>query len=210
MKYLKVTLAIVALLLSGTFVLAQDMEKKYRTVRAELKINAPAERVWKAMVLDYGEISNFSPYIYSSNYENGSLEGKVGAERICNFNEKGSQWIHERIEHIDQENMIMTNHPVDGKKIPLNFDNSQAFYGVEDNGDGTSTASYEFQFRTTPSFMGGLARGGFEKQLAGTLVGLKHYVETGEKVTPMNGKYGEVKDRYPEPTITKPSARPER
>ncbi|WKN44741.1 SRPBCC family protein [Tunicatimonas pelagia] len=203
MNTLKITLTAVVLLLSETFASAQDMDKKFRTVRAELKINAPVERVWEAMVLDYGEISNFSSYIYSSNYENGSLKGKEGAERKCDFNEKGSQWVHERIVDIDQENMIMTNQVVSGKKVPLNFDNSRAFYGVQDNGDGTSTASYEFQFRTKPAFMGGIARGGFEKQLAGTLVGLKHYVETGEKVTPMNGKYTEIKSDYPEPTITK-------
>ncbi|GAB5522219.1 MAG: hypothetical protein Roseis2KO_00910 [Roseivirga sp.] len=40
---------------------AQSMAKKYKTVVAEIVINAPATRVWQAMVLDYGEISNFSP-----------------------------------------------------------------------------------------------------------------------------------------------------
>ena len=69
---------------------AQSMEKKFRTVKVEMKINAPTKRVWEAMVLDYGEISNFSPYIYTSEYTNGSLKGELGAERKCNFNEKGT------------------------------------------------------------------------------------------------------------------------
>ena len=182
---------------------AQSMKKKFKTVKVETIINAPAERVWEAMVLDYGEISNFSPYIFSSNYENGSLKGENGAERKCNFNKKGAQWSHEKLMDIDHENMVARNVVIGGKKLPLNFDNSQAFYRVKDNGNGTSTASYEFQFRTKPAFLALIAKGGFKKQLSGTLVGLKHYVETNEKVTPMNKKYKEIKKRYSKPTILK-------
>jgi hypothetical protein len=181
----------------------QSMEKSFKTVHVALKINAPAERVWEAMVLDYGEISNFSPYIYTSEYTNGSLKGEVGAERKCNFNEKGTQWSKERIAEIDTKNRVMRNVVIDGAKLPLNFDNSQAFYRVKDNGDGTSTASYEFQFRTKPAFLGFIAKGGFKKQMSGTLVGLKHYVETGERVTGGTDTYKEIKNKYPKATIVK-------
>ncbi|GMN06448.1 hypothetical protein MTsPCn5_18370 [Croceitalea sp. MTPC5] len=200
---MKSILAIAMLVIVSTTATAQSMEKKFRTVKVELKIDAPAERVWEAMVLDYGEISNFSPYIYTSEYTNGSLKGKVGATRKCNFNKKGTQWSHERIVDIDQENMVMRNLVFDGAKLPLNFDNSQAFYRVKDNGDGTSTASYEFQFRTKPAFLGAIAKGGFKKQMSGTLVGLKHYIETGERVTGGTDKYKEIKDKYPKATVLK-------
>lgn len=49
--------------------------------------------------------------------------------------------------------------------------------------------------------MGGLVKGNFRKTLSGTLVGLKHYVETGEKVNAKNGKYKEIKDQYPEAKV---------
>ena len=176
---------------------AQTMDKKYRTVKMELKINAPADRVWEAMVLDYGAISNFAPPIYTSNYVNGSLKGEVGAERVCNFNEKGTRQVHEQIAEIDTKNKVMRNRVLGGKKLPLDFDNSQAFYRVVDNGDGTSTASYEFQFRTKPAFLGIMAKGGFKKQLGATLVGLKHYLETGEKVNGSIGNYKEIKKKHP-------------
>ena len=197
----KYFLAALAALCLSFYSVAQSMEKKYHTVHVEIPINASADRVWEAMVLDYGEISNFSPYIYTSSYINGSLKGERGAQRTCNFNEKGTQWVQEQIVSIDQENKVMINRVVKGKKVPLNPDNSRAFYRVKDNGDGTSTASYEFQFRTSPAIMGMMAKGAFKKQLSGTLIGLKHYVETGEIVRGGNGKYQEIKDDYPKPTV---------
>ncbi len=190
-------------IMATTVCFAQSMEKRFKTVHVALKINAPAERVWEAMVLDYGEISNFSPYIYTSEYTNGSLKGEVGATRKCNFNGKGTQWSKERIAEIDNKNMMMRNVVIDGAKLPLNFDNSQAFYRVKDNDDGTSTASYEFQFRTKPAFLALIAKGGFKKQMSGTLVGLRHYLETGERVTGGTDKYKEIKDNYPKATIIK-------
>ena len=203
MKILKSFLFVSLLLLIGHSSFGQSMKKKYRTVKTTLKINAPAEKVWEAMVLDYGNIGNFSPYIYTSNYINGSLKGEIGAQRKCSFNKKGNRWVHEKIVAIDHKNMVMTNVPFDGKKLPLNFDNSRAFYTVVDNGDGTSTAGYEFQYRTKPAFMGAFVKGNFKKQLAGTLVGLKHHVETGEIVNAKNKKYKEIKKRHPKPTVSK-------
>lgn len=190
--------AILAILLlgAGQSAFAQSMSKKFKSVKAEININAPADRVWEAMVLDYGEISYFSPYIYASEYESGSLKGELGAKRKCAFNEKGTQLSHEEIRDIDHKNMVMRNVVIGGEKLPLNFDNSQAFYRVKDNGDGTSTASYEFQYRTKPGIMTAPVKGTFQKQLAGTLIGLKHYVETGKKVNPTTGLYKEIKNDY--------------
>ncbi|WP_299433533.1 SRPBCC family protein [uncultured Aquimarina sp.] len=200
---MKIVVAGLLLSICSTAMFGQSMSKKYRTIKVETKINAPAERVWEAMVLDYGEISNFSPYIYASNYISGSLKGEQGAKRKCSFNEKGTRWTHERIEEIDSQNMVMRNIVIDAEKFPLDMDNSQAYYEVRDNGDGTSTASYEFQFRTKPAFFGAIAKGNFKKTLAGTLIGLKHYVETGEKVNAVNGKYKEIKKKYPKVKVVK-------
>ena len=174
---------VVALFATTDLLVAQSMSKPYRTLHVERHIAAPAETVWNALVLDYGKISDFSPFIYSSNYESGSLSGVVGAERRCSFNDKGTRWAHERIAEIDSEARTMKNVVLDAGKFPIDPDNSYAVYSVRDNGDGTSTAGYTFHFRTTPAFMGGMMKGAFVKSLNETLIGLEHHLTTGERVT---------------------------
>ncbi len=197
MKTKRLFVAALALLLIGTDLAnAQSMSKKYKTILSEKIIEAPASSVWQAMVLDYGEIANFSPYIFASNYEHGSVKGEVDAERKCAFNAKGSRWTHEKIKEIDHENMIMKNIVIDAAKFPLDQDNSFAYYSVKDNGDGTSTASYEFRYRTKPGFMTGMVKGKFQKTLDDTLTGLKHYIETGEVVNATTGNWDEIKSSY--------------
>ena len=197
MKTKRLFVAALALLLIGTDLAnAQSMSKKYKTILSEKIIEAPASRVWQAMVLDYGEIANFSPYIFASNYEHGSVMGEVDAERKCAFNAKGSRWTHEKIKEIDHEDMIMKNIVIDAAKFPLDQDNSFAYYSVKDNGDGTSTASYEFRYRTKPGFMTGMVKGKFQKTLDDTLTGLKHYIETGEVVNATTGNWDEIKSSY--------------
>jgi hypothetical protein len=187
----------------STQLFAQKMKKKTRLVEVAITIDAPAEKVWEAMVVDYGNIANFSPYIYKSDYCAGSTKGEEGAERTCSLSENGKRWVQERIAHIDEEKMMMRNLPVKGEKMPLDFEHSYALYAVKDNGDGTSTASYTFHFRTKPAIMGFMAQGGFKKTLKGTLIGLKHYVETGEKVNPENDRYKQIKKNYNEALVAK-------
>lgn len=162
---------------------SQHMAKPYKTIVVERQINASADRVWKALVLDYGKIADFSPFVYTSDYLEGSLKGELGARRKCAFNASGTRWSHEEIKAIDHENMEMKNVLIDAEKFPLDLDNTYALYYVRDNGDGTSTAGYEFNFRTKPAFMASLAKGAFRKSLNETLIGLDHHLMTGERVT---------------------------
>ena len=167
----------------GASLHAQDMSKSHRVVEVFRTVDAPAERVWQALVGDYGEIANYSPFIYASSYEAGSLKGEVGAERKCYFDDKSKKYSHERIAAIDRDAMTMTNVILEVDGLPLDPDNSYAVYSVEDLGNGKSRAGYTFYMRTKPAFMGGLAAGSFEKSLNETLIGLEHYLQTGERVT---------------------------
>ncbi|MEM7575229.1 MAG: SRPBCC family protein [Bacteroidota bacterium] len=189
------SLLITAVVLTST-VGAQTATRNHKVLYVERTINAPAERVWQALAGDYGEISNFSPSIFTSSYENGSLQGAEGAERICAFNASGSRWTHEQIRSFDPENMTMSNVVLEAGKFPLDTENAFAIYQVRDNGDGTSTASYEFHFRTKPAFMAGLAKGSFKRLLNETLIGLEHYLTTGEIVNGKSDNWRAVRRAY--------------
>ena len=167
----------------GASLHAQAMDKNHRVIEVSRELDAPAERVWEALVLDYGEISNFSPFIFASEYRTGSLKGELGAERVCQLDAKGKKISHERIAEIDHDAMRMKNQIVSVEGLPLDPDNSYAIYSVEDFGDGRSRAGYTFYMRTKPGFMGGIAAGSFEQSLNETLIGLEHYLATGERVT---------------------------
>lgn len=180
----------------GHNITAQKTDKKVQVIYAEAVIKAPSSRVWEAMVLDYGEISNFSPYIYTSDYIKGSLKGELNATRKCSFNPKGTRWTHEQIVAIDNNKMEMKNAVIDAEKFPLNKELSYAYYRVKDNGNGTSTASYEFHYRTDPGFMTGLVKGKFKKTLEGTVIGLKHYVETGEIINANTDNWKSIIKQY--------------
>lgn len=193
---MKKIISIAIMLVCSYSAFTQSMNKKYRTIEVEIAINAPAEKVWNNMVKDYGAVSNWSPYVYSANYENGYINGVVGAERKCQLNEKGSRWVHEKIAEIDEKKMVMRNIILDSNKFPLNADNTQVYYRVKDNEDGTCTASYLMQFRAKPAIMGIFMKRSLRKSLENNLKGLKHYSETGEKVTPMNEEIKQIKKMY--------------
>ncbi|MEQ9300495.1 MAG: SRPBCC family protein [Cyclobacteriaceae bacterium] len=172
------------------------VSQKLHTITVKRVINAPAEKVWKVAAQDYGEISNWNRYLYTSEYVEGSLIGETGAQRMCDFNEKGSQWLKEEIGNLDNEKMEMKNLVVGAGKFPIDTDYSYAYTRVKDNGDNTSTLSYEYVYRTKPAFMGGMAKGKFKKMLNDLQIGVDHYVITGETVNATTGNWKAIKKKY--------------
>ncbi|MEL6851047.1 MAG: hypothetical protein AAFP92_21185 [Bacteroidota bacterium] len=61
MKILSYLSILSLFVMSAMTLSAQKMNKKTRTVKVEIQINAPAEKVWEAMVLDYGEKLEIAP-----------------------------------------------------------------------------------------------------------------------------------------------------
>ena len=170
--------------------------QKTHTIHVKRVINAPAAVVWKAAAKDYGEVSNWHRYLYTSNYVEGSLIGVKGARRMCNFNEKGTRWLKEEIGSVDDKNMVMKNLIIGAAKFPMDTENSYAYTRVTDNGDNTATLSYELVYRTKPAFMGGLAKGKFKRMLNELQIGVEHYVTTGEILNATTGNWKDVKKKY--------------
>lgn len=169
-------------------------DKKVKTFYVERVIDLPAEAIWKIVGEDYGSIAYSHPKIVNSKYINGSLKAQEGAERVCNFNEEGTQFLHEKMKDYDPANMQFTNVVFHAGKFPVDPDYTQAVYKVEALNDNQCKISFDMQFRTKPAMMGAMMKGSFKGLVEDYLMSVEHHARTGEKVTQDNFK--EIKKQY--------------
>lgn len=169
-------------------------DKKVKTFYVERTIDLSAETIWKIVGEDYGSVAYSHPKIINSKYINGSLGAQEGAERVCNFNDDGSQYLHERMEDYNPTNMQFTNVVFHAGKFPVDPDYTRAIYKVESLGEHKCKVSFDMQFRTKPAMMGGVMKGSFKKLMDDYLLAVEHHARTGEKVTQDNFK--EIKKQY--------------
>jgi len=161
---------------------AQSMDKKFHTITVERELEHSAEEVWAAVAEDYGNIANTHPAIYASEYIEGSLEGSLGAERSCAFDDKGKAWTYEKIVEWDPENMRFVNAVTSSQNYPLDTDNSRGIYTVEALPGGGSVLHMTFEYRTKPAFLGGMVGKQFDTLLSQYLMSVDYHLETGNTV----------------------------
>ena len=170
-------------------------QKKVKSFVVTRTIPAPIEKVWHVVGEDFGAIANSHPGIVSSSYNQGSITyGGEGAERICNLNEDGSKYIRETQLDYDAENHKFTVQVYHTEGIPLSPEHTKAVYAVRAIDAKTSEVSFEMTYRTTPAFLGWLAKGKFKKGIEDYLIAVEHHVVTGENVNKDNFKA--IKKQY--------------
>ena len=194
MKGLIKTSLIAALVILGFNIADAQKQKKVQTFKVSHVINAPAEKVWSVVGEDYGAIAHSHPKIVSSDYINGTLKSGEGAQRVCNFNEKGTQFLHEKQVNYDPENFTFKNQVFQAGKFPVDPQYTFAIYKVEPIDANTSRFSFDMTYRTKPAFMGGMMKGTFKKLIKDYAISIDHHVNTGEKVNKDNFK--EIKKKY--------------
>jgi len=163
-------------------------QKKVKTFNVSYVINAPANKVWKVVGEDYGAIAHSHPKIVSSNYINGTLKSGEGAERICNFNEKGTRFLKEKQVDYQPENYTFKNQVFQAGKFPVSPEHTFAIYKIEAIDANTSRFVFNMTYRTKPAFMGGMMKGSFKKLINDYALAIEHHVKTGEVVTKDNFK----------------------
>lgn len=191
---MKTILAILMLTVGFAFAAYGQKSKKVRTFKVEKILDLPAEKVWHVVGEDYGAIANSHPRILKSEYINGTLKAGEGAERICYFNDKGTQYVKEYIHQYDPANMTFINKMYQAGKFPLDPEYTQAIYKVEDLGNGKSRLTFDMQFRAKPAMMGAMAKGKFKKLIEDYFIAVEHHVRTGDNVTQDN--FREIKKQY--------------
>ena len=184
----------------GTFVLMLGSfqlvfaQKKAKTFTVSSIVNAPADKVWQVVGEDYGAIAHSHPKIVSSNYLKGTLKAGEGAERVCNFNEKGTRYLHEKQLQFDPSNYTFRNQVFKAGKFPVDPDYTFAIYKVEPIDENTSKFTFNMSYRTKPAFLGGMMKGNFKKLIGDYIIAIEHHVQTGESVNRDN--FREIKRAY--------------
>ncbi len=190
-NWIKITSLFIVIFLFGQSVHAQ---KKVQTFTVTHIINAPADQVWAVVGEDYGAIANSHPKIISSDYINGSLKAGEGAERVCNFNDSGSRYLHEKQVDFDPENYTFRNQVFQAGKFPVDPEYTFALYKVEPIDANTSRFTFDMTYRTKPAFMGGMMKGKFRKLIDDYALAIEHHVNTGEAVNKDN--FRDIKREY--------------
>ncbi len=169
-------------------------QKKAQNFTVSTEIDAPAEEVWKVVGEDFGAVAKSHPQVVSSDYINGSLKGGEGAERVCNLNEEGTKYVHEKQIEYDPENYTFKAVVYHAESVPMNTDYTHAIYRVIPLTEKTSKFEIEMNYRTKPAFLGWIIKGKYKNTLSDYTLAVKHYVMTGEPVTKDNFK--SIKKKY--------------
>lgn len=163
-------------------------QKKVQKFEISKVMPFAAEKVWAIVGEDYGAVAYSHPRIVKSEYIHGSLKAGEGAERVCYFNEKHTQYLQEKMIDYSPETMSFTNKISQAGRFPVNPDYTEAIYNVDDLGNGTSMLTFSMQYRTKPAFMGPIAKGSFKKLISDYFIAIEHHLRTGETVTKANFK----------------------
>ena len=147
-------------------------------VTREIRIDAPGEKVW-AVFVDIGSVQDYSPGVVKSYYTS-DIKAGIGASRHCDLFPKGT--VEERIvswrdrEHYAIEIYDWTEVPYIGV----------AHFTLKRDGGGTMV-SQTMDYRAANHPTGAVESRALEelvaRVIAGNLLGLKHFTETGEVVT---------------------------
>ena len=132
--------------------------------------------------------------ILTGRVESGTLKAGEGAERVCYFNDKETQFLKEKMIDYSPETMTFTNTVYQAGKFPLDPEYTRAFYSVKDLGNGTSELTFHMKYRTKPAMMGSMAKGKFKRLIGQYFVAIEHHAKTGQSVTKDNFK--DIKKLY--------------
>lgn len=190
-KIINLSLLLAFLFISITPSFAQKKVKKFTVSHV---IKAPADQVWAVVGEDYGAIAQSHPKIVSSEYINGTLMAGEGAERVCNFNKKGTRYLKEKMVDYNPMDYTFKNQVFKAGKFPVNPEYTFAIYKVEAIDANTSRFTMDMTYRTKPAFMGGMMKKKFKKLINDYAIAIEHHVKTGETVNKDNFK--SIKKQY--------------
>lgn len=151
-------------------------------IKRQIKINAPKEKVWKA-IASFGDICHASPSVLKSHVTSEQKEG-VGATRHCDFAMMGATAEERVLEWTEGESLKIGVYEL--KKLP-GIKTMEADFKVESVDDKTSLLTASLNYTMKNAFFGVMnslmMKSMNTKNWNSVLAGHKKYIETGEIVT---------------------------
>ncbi len=154
--------------------------RKTTTFKRAIEINAPKEKVWKALA-DFGNICHGHPAVDTSHITSKQKEG-IGATRHCDFNMMGATAEERVVDWNEGKNVKIEVYEL--KKMP-GIKTTSLDLEIQAKGENTLlTATMEYTMKNFIfDIMNGLMMKGMNaKLLEGIVAGHKNYIETGKTV----------------------------
>ena len=163
---------------------------KLTRVQYEMVVNTTPKKAWEILA-DFGNVGKFHPQLESSKSVNGSAaKAELGCDRECVITD-GKKKIYVKEKIIDYvEGQYYTYDFYEWKNFPLN--KSLNTFGVKMNGEGKTVIYSIINYRLKPGFLTILMKGKVRSSARESLLGYKHYLETGEIKADMKS----LKERY--------------
>jgi len=149
-------------------------------LQSEIKINATKERIW-AVLADFGAVDKFAPGVNKSYYTSEHRQG-VGVMRHCDLSPRGE--VDERVVNWD-EGEGLTLQIQAGRMVPP-FKHNTFRYALREDGVIT-IVSCRFDYTLKYGALGEVANKfliepKMKKTLSAMIIGLKYYIEVGQKI----------------------------
>jgi ribosome-associated toxin RatA of RatAB toxin-antitoxin module len=145
----------------------------------EVHINASKDKVWEA-IADFGGIARWSPHIHESSLTSDSGEElAAGASRECVAPGLGGAFTENLIAYQPGEQFTVEISSIGPIKSSRSTWQAHEHDGVT---HVVANAEFEMRFGLLGALMAPMVSKKLGKTLGETLLGLKHFIETGEEV----------------------------
>jgi hypothetical protein len=167
------------------------------SVGSRVRISAPPSKVWQVLAVGFGELDNWAGSAVSESKCTSGSHGKLGAVRSCKIADHmpmiGGDYYEEKITAWDPAQgyfSVLQTKSTGPTEILIN----ENWISSDGEGGTVVTSIVHVDFDLMPRLMGADSK--FKRKLVEGHIGLKHFCETGEKVTTKNWK--QVVKMYPQ------------
>jgi len=143
---------------------------------AQVVVDASPEEVWE-LLADFGGVEDYLLAITASDWIGGTEMGD-GAARYCDISFQGRN-VHVKERIFDYvEGSEFTYDVYDWTNFPL--DRMHNTFGVMVDDAGQTVVYNVIDYKLKPRMLSGVMRGTMSRSARGSLLGIKHYLETGD------------------------------